>query len=246
MLIFFGEVSFRKKGRVFWGLATAMQREVAVVGKLYTGKDKDGDFKWMVKQKQYGDTLFLIAENFLDSLLDDAEPGGGTAVLRMKCPQRVAQGETPRAVGVPTGWSLASSGFGQLTCDIKQVIDLSLDRIALTLDQYPEFKRLMYSCDEKAPNLLGVKIFKDTLNPKVQEYISTQVQEIAKRVPSHSTLKKIERAEHRLLGHALLIDESNARREKKRPAEGTAMGDAKRVMRQPTLATHSKHPFGSL
>ena len=29
-------------------------------------------------------------------------------------------------------------------------------------------------------------------------------------------------------------------------AEGIAMGDGKRIMRQPTLATHSKHPFGSL
>ena len=55
---------------------------------------------------------------------------------------------------------------------IKTVIDLSLDRIAVVLDQHPQFKRLIYSCDEKAPNLLGVKIFKDTLHPKVQEYIS--------------------------------------------------------------------------
>ena len=49
-----------------------MQRQVVVLGKVYAGKDKDGDFKWMVKQKQYNDTLFLIAENFLDSLLDDS------------------------------------------------------------------------------------------------------------------------------------------------------------------------------
>ena len=57
--------------------ATTMQRQVAVVGKLYTGKDKDGDVKWMIKQKEYNDTLFLIAENFLDSLLDDSVAGGG-------------------------------------------------------------------------------------------------------------------------------------------------------------------------
>ena len=68
-----------------------MQRQVAVVGKLYAGKDKDGDYKWMVKQKQYGDTLFLIAENFLDSLLDDSVAGGGTAVLRMRCPSASSQ-----------------------------------------------------------------------------------------------------------------------------------------------------------
>ena len=47
MLIFLGG-QLPKKRPSFLGTATAMQREVAVVGKLYTGKDKDGDFKWMV------------------------------------------------------------------------------------------------------------------------------------------------------------------------------------------------------
>ena len=112
-----------------------MQRQLAVVGKVYAGKDKDGDFKWMVKQKEYNDTLFLIAENFLDSLLDDSVAGGGTAVLRMRCPQRVVAGNTPRAVGVPTGWSLTASGFPHMDNYIKTVIDLSLDRIALVMDQ---------------------------------------------------------------------------------------------------------------
>ena len=70
----------------------------------------------------------------------------------------------------------------------------------MVLDQHPQFKRLIYSCDEKAPNLLGVKIFKDTLHPKVQAYISEQIHGIATRVPSAqtNTLKKILKAEHRL------------------------------------------------
>ena len=48
-------------------LTTIMQRQVVVVAKVYAGKDKDGDFKGMVKQKQYNDTLFLIAENYSTS-----------------------------------------------------------------------------------------------------------------------------------------------------------------------------------
>ena len=226
-----------------------MQRQVAVVGKLYTGKGKDGDFKWMIKQKEYNDTLFLIAENFLDSLLDDSVAVGGTAVLRMRCPQRVAEGTTPRAVGVPTGWSLTSSGFRDMDNYVKTVIDLSLDRIAIVLDRHPEFKRLMYSCDEKVPKLLGVKIFKDTLNPKVQEYISEQIHGIATRVPSAqtNTLKKILKAEHRYLRICLLVtlNEENSRKEKLVPAAG-ASSDGGRPMRQPTLTTGSKRPFGSL
>ena len=132
---------------------------------------------------------------------------------------------------------------------IKTVIDLSLDRIALVLDQYPQFKRLIYSCDEKAPNLLGVKIFKDTLHPKVQEYISEQIHGIAARVPSAqtNTLKKILKAEHRLLRVCLLVtlNEENARKEKRVPGAGATVGAA-RPMRQPTLMTGSKRPFGSL
>ena len=127
--------------------------------------------------------------------------GGGTAVLRVRCPQRIAADETPRAVGVPTGWSLTASGFPHMDNYIKTVIDLSLDRIALVLDQHPQFTRLIYSCDDKAPHLLGVKIFQDTLNPKVREYISDQIQNIATREPSaqSNTLKKTLKAEHRLL-----------------------------------------------
>ena len=132
---------------------------------------------------------------------------------------------------------------------IKTVIDLSLDRIALVLDQHPQFKRLIYSCDEKAPDLLGVKIFKDTLHPKVQEYISEQIHGIASRVPSaqSNTLKKILKAEHRLLRVCLLVtlNEENTRKEK-RPAAGVTMGGGPRPMRQPTLVTGAKRPFGSI
>ena len=132
---------------------------------------------------------------------------------------------------------------------IKTVIDLSLDRIAIVLDQHPQFKRLIYSCDEKAPNLLGVKIFKDTLHPKVQEYISEQIHGIATRVPSAqtNTLKKILKAEHRLLRVCLLVtlNEENSRKEKRVPAAG-ASSIGGQPMRQPTLTTGSKRPFGSL
>ena len=122
-------------------------------------------------------------------------------------------------------------------------------RSVLVLDQHPQFKRLIYSCDEKAPNLLGVKIFKDTLHPKVQEYISEQIHGIATRVPSAqtNTLKKILKAEHRLLRVCLLVtlNEENSRKEKRVPAAGASSGGG-RPMRQPTLMTGSKRPFGSL
>ena len=61
-----------------------------------------------------------------------------------------------------------------------------------------------------------------------------------------NTLKKILKAEHRLLRVALLVTlhEEDARKEK-RPA-GVTMGGGSRSMRQPTLVTGIKCPFGSI
>jgi hypothetical protein len=137
----------------------AAPRSLAVVGKVFAGKNQDGDFKWMVKQPQYNDALFVIAENFLDSIRDDYDEGAGTAVLRPLCPQRVRAGTVPRAAGVPTGWSVAAMGFAQMdSVFVKTAIDLSLDRIALVLKENPQYKRLVYSCDKDEPRMLGVKI----------------------------------------------------------------------------------------
>ena len=62
-----------------------------------------------------------------------------------------------------------------------------------------------------------------------------------------NTLKKILKAEHRLLRVCLLVtlNEENSRREKRVPAAGASNGGG-RPMRQPTLMTGSKRPFGSL
>ena len=64
--------------------------------------------------------------------------------------------------------------------------------------------------------------------------------------PQTNTLKKILKAEHRLLRVCLLVtlNEENTRKEK-RPAAGVTIGGG-RPMRQPTLMTGSKRPFGSV
>ena len=77
-----------------------------------------------------------------------------------------------------------------------------------------------------------------------------QIHGIATRVPSAqtNTLKKILKAEHRLLRVCLLVtlNEENSRKEKRVPAAGASSGGGGRSMRQPTLMTGSKLPFGSL
>lgn len=219
------------------------QRGLTVVGKVFAGKNKDGDFKWMVKQKQYAKSLFVIAENYLDSVRDDYDEGAGTAVLRPLCPQRLAPGTVPRAVGVPTGWSVAAMGFPNMdTVFTKTAIDLSLDRIAVILDEYPQINQLVYSCDAKEPQMLGVKIFESTLDPKVREYISAEINDMANRVPQRSCLKAIRKQELKLLPHALLVSEAN-----NKPAackRSASPPKAPAPKRQHTLMTSAKRPFG--
>jgi len=216
-------------------------RPLAFVGKVFKGKNKDGDFKWMVKQPEYQDALFVIAENFLDSIRDDYDEGAGTAVLRPMCPQRVALGETPRAVGVPTGWSVPAMGFPFMdTVFTKTAIDLSLDRIALVLGQHPQYKRLIYSCDAAAPQLIGVKIFESTLNDAVREYISEGIHNMGSRVPHKATLKAIRQQELKLLPHAIFVSDAASRKRGRDEELPRKMGASK----QTTLVTSNKRPFG--
>lgn len=218
-------------------------RDVTVVSTLYTNKGQHGDFKWMVQQKKYDDAIFLVAENFLDSMRNDVKNGGGTAAVRMHCIQRLPPDAIPRAAGVPTGWSLPAEGFPSLDNYVKMVIDLSLDRIAIIFDKFPQFKRLIYSCDAKDPSLIGVNIFEDTLDLAVRQYISTEIHAIASREPQ-TTLKKIRRSELRLLRVALLITLDEERN--RHPRRLATAASSSRELRQQTLITGSKRPFGQI
>jgi homoserine acetyltransferase len=101
-------------------------------------------------------------------------------------------------------------GFPLMDTDVKRAIDLSLDRIALVLDQNPRFKRLMYSCDEQHAQLIGVKIFERTLSLSVREYISQALHSMDVWEAGYTSLGSIRRQELKLLRHALLITEYHA------------------------------------
>lgn len=224
-------------------------RPVTVVATTFKGRKKDGDFKWMVKQPENDDALFIIAENYLDSVRDDASEGGGTACLRMLTPDRVADGVVPRAVGIPTGWSLQTRGFSQLdSLYVKTIIDLSLDRASIVLSQHPQIKRLIYSSDAADPLLVGVGIFGDTLCPNVRKYISDQIQKLPARQQNKRTLDQVRRAELRMLPFALLADADNtpASRAASSSAVGTLGIRGGRALRQQSLVTGAKRPFGML
>ena len=59
--------------------------------------------------------------------------------------------DTPQAVGLPTGWSVASGGFGTLDKDVKESILLTLiafERMAMLCDTHRDKSMLLYSCDK--------------------------------------------------------------------------------------------------
>lgn len=227
-------------------MAAPASRVVSVVPTRFNGKNKDGDFRWMVQQPQYSDTLFIIAENFLDSIIDVCEEGAGTAVLRSLCPQRVSSLFVPRAVGVPTGWSVASLGFGFMdTVYVKTAIDLSLDRISLVLQQHPRFKRIVYSCDADDPMMLGVNIFETTLGDDVRKYISAGIHNIGQRAAVRKSLMAIRKQELKLLPFALKVSESNNKPSRKRGRDdGESIAPRKLGAKQQTLVTMKKTTFG--
>jgi hypothetical protein len=142
---------------------------VELVGSVFLGPGRSGDFAWMVEQPEYGDVLFVFNDNeeqFRAFLSDPTSrsgcaPGGGNAVIR---PWRCT--DPPRAAGIPTGM-LASGGYRALTPEAKRAIDDALALIDELLAT-GRYRRLAYSAAD-ASGTLGTGIF--AVARDVAEYI---------------------------------------------------------------------------
>jgi hypothetical protein len=180
----------------------------SLVPSAYIGPGQDGDYEWMIKQPSYAACLFVMSENFLDSMrpAGKARPGAGTACLRLHA---LPHTERPRAAGVPTGWSIAARGFPNPLANemVKSAIDCALSRIAGLLVSN-SYNAVIYSCDHKDRNLLGAGIFSKTIDPMVLRYISDGLDRItADPVAFARDMKKIQQRELQiLLPHAKEID----------------------------------------
>lgn len=179
-------------------------------GVVFVKEKQHGDFKYMLKQPEYDDALFVIAENVIDSLSPNADDGGGTAALRSetwlhKTSAELAVGP-PRAVGIPTGFSVRCGGFTTLDDTvIRQYIDLSFERLLVLLEMYPQIKRVIYSADAKDPMMMGSAIFKPV--PSVIKYISQGLHNLNTTVPkSKLTLDQIRNMELKLIHVPLMAN----------------------------------------
>jgi hypothetical protein len=153
----------------------ACLRPVKVYGVLFSGLNKIGDFAWMVKKQKYNNTLFVIMENFLDAISDDKSAGGGTAILRPLTKVNDTDTVPPRAVGIPTGWSMESGGFSHVGIESKRAIDLSVERINSIISKFDSIAEIVFSCDSKTPDMVGTNIFRNTIGSDVIAYITAQL-----------------------------------------------------------------------
>ena len=181
-------------------------RPVTITSCPFVKRGEDGDYAWMVKQRKYASALFIIMENFIDSLSDESDKGGGTAVLRpLTWPHTSGR---PRATGIPTGWSSLSGGFPDFDRTYtKRAIDLAMERVVVLLDQYPVIDTIVFSCDPVNPMRIGTGIFASTVGDGIIKYISACLQSLPNAVKSKFSLEGIREKELELLPFALNVHE---------------------------------------
>lgn len=142
-----------------------------VIGSIFGGGGKDGDFAWMITQDYYRDALFVFNDNEAQYKAHREQatklggsgcaPGGGNAVIRPYQCQT-----PPRAAGIPTG-----PNYDSLAPCVKEIIDeaiATIKRIALK----ERYNRIIYSA-ANATGDLGTSIFH--VGDNVKEYIVNQL-----------------------------------------------------------------------
>lgn len=135
-------------------------------------KDPNTNFEVMIKDPKYKDVLFLFNDNFKDR--NKNIQGGNSARIRPYTFQT-----PPRAVGVPTGWSVETGGFKALTEQVKLAITAAFERVNTILHEFSHIRRVCYSCDASNPSQLGFAIFRPA--PDVISFIQKRLANIPAR-----------------------------------------------------------------
>ncbi len=144
-----------------------------VIGVRFSTRDAFGDFKWMITKGAYRNALFVYMENFLDSIDTTANAGAGSACIRPYSHLFQAQ---PRAVGVPTGWSVISGGFTELNSFTKHAINLSFEHIYAILQSDKTITQIFFPCADDDYTRIGSQIFQ--LPSSVTNFISDKLFEL--------------------------------------------------------------------
>ncbi len=146
---------------------------VQIIGSIYDGNNKPGDFAWMLNQPQYDDAFFIFNDNEECFVAHRDDPAGvvgctagdGNAIIRPY------QCSTCRVLGIPTGTLQPFQGYSALTPHVKALIDSAIGTIRQLIASNGN-KRVFYSAAD-AQGDLGGHIFKTA--PAVKQYIVQQI-----------------------------------------------------------------------
>jgi hypothetical protein len=137
-----------------------------IITNIYEGRKKYGDYKWMIKQPEYDDILFIFNDN--EECHDTNISGGGNAIIR-KYNKYNTNLEKPRSAGIPTG-TLSFGGYDELSEYVKMQIDSSIEEIKEIIQIY-NYKKICYSINKD--NTFGTGIF--TVDEDVKNYIVQKI-----------------------------------------------------------------------
>jgi hypothetical protein len=148
---------------------------VRIVGSVFRGRGRPGDFAWMIEQPDWADALFVFNDNeeqFRAYQRDPADPractrGGGNASIR---PYRCAK--PVRAAGVPTG--VGGAGYRALTEAVRDVIDDAVS-VVRAVAESEGYQRIVYSAADGSGGL-GTGIFE--VGDDVKAYIVEQLRRL--------------------------------------------------------------------
>jgi len=150
---------------------------IEVIGSVFAGRGREGDFAWMIERPEYADALFVFNDNEEQFRAHIADPeasagcdaGGGNAAIRpWQCTS------PPRAAGIPTG-TLAGGGYPALTDGVKRTLDEAIARIR-NLVKTLGYRRIYYSAAD-ADGTLGTGIF--AVDEAVKAYITDELRSLA-------------------------------------------------------------------
>ncbi len=142
-----------------------------VIGTIYKGKNEEGDFKWMMKQNQYSNSLFIFNDN--TEYHHTNRKGLGNAIMRQYNKYNTSL-IIPRSAGIPTG-TLEEGGFTEFNEEIKKIIDESFLEIKELIKKY-DYDTIIYSADKNGD--LGTNLFE--VDNDVVKYITSLIKSLEK------------------------------------------------------------------
>ena len=140
-----------------------------IIVNVYSGREKEGDFYWMIKQDKYKDILFIFNDN--EEYHHTNCRGAGNAVIR-KYNKYNTKLNIPRSAGIPTG-TLEDGGYQELNDHVKKQVEDSIQEIKEIITIY-KYTKICYSSEKDG--ILGTGIF--SVNKEVLKFITDKIKDL--------------------------------------------------------------------